>query len=107
MKPEAGASRTNLPLVTFMVMKQPDGRLDAGPTGTSIPLPSKLSIFFSSASTLARVGLGPAAPRAWTNRRADSQAEAAKLSGVLPPTDLYHLLNSWTSGVLFSALYLA
>src|SRR3954451_1126276 len=101
MKPDGGSARTNLPFWTLITMKQFGGRFDAGPAGASMPLPSKLSIFFSSASTLARVGLGPAAVRAWTKRRADSQPKAAKMSG-LPPTDFSHLLKSWTSGMLSS-----
>ena len=89
-------------------MKQLDGRFDAGPAGASIPLPSKLSIFFSSAVTPPRVGLGPAAVRAWTNRRPDSQPKAAKMSGLRPGSTCFsHLLKSCTSGRLSSPAYMA
>src|SRR3954453_4643079 len=101
MEPDGGSALTNLPFCTLMTMKQFGGRLDAGPAGASMPLPSKLSILLSSAMTLARVGLGPAAVNACTNRRADSQPKAAKMSG-LPPTCFSHLLKSWTSGRLSS-----
>ena len=103
MKPDGGSDRAKALLFTAIVMKHVGGRFDAGPAGANMPLPSKLSMALSWATTAACVGRGPAAPRACTNSRADSHPYAAKMSGRwLGATCLSQCRKRLTSGMLSS-----